>query len=108
VRYISLTHPTRSGDRTLTIVSDRASHACEYCLMPEIAVFVSHEIDRAIAQKHGEQRDDNNLALTCTICNKYKGSNLASIASRNREIVRLIHSKTFITNAPYNIGDRTE
>lgn len=74
---------------TLTIVSDRASHACEYCLMPEIAVFVSHEIDRAIGEKHGRQTDENNWALACTICNKYKGSDLASIEPSNEEMVRL-------------------
>ena len=74
---------------TLTIVSDRASHAFEYWLMAEIAIFVSHEIDRAIAEKHGRQTDENNWALACTICNKYKGSNLASIEPSNGEIVRL-------------------
>ena len=74
---------------TLTIVSDRASHACEYSLMPEIAVFVSHEIDRAIAEKHGRQTDKNNWALACTIGNKYKGSDVASIEPSNGEIVRL-------------------
>jgi len=57
--------------------------------MAEIAVFVSHEIDRAIAQKHGKPTDENNLALACRICNKYKGSDLASIDPSNREIVRL-------------------
>jgi len=68
---------------TLTIVSDRASHAFEYWLMAEIAIFVSHEIDRAIAEKHGGQTDEKNLALACTICNKYKGSNLALIEPSN-------------------------
>ncbi len=57
--------------------------------MPEIAVFVSHEIDRAIGEKHGRQTDENNWALACTICNKYKGSDLASIEPSNEEMVRL-------------------
>ena len=74
---------------TLTIVSDRASHAGEYCLMPEIAVFVSHEIDRAIGEKHDRQTDENNWALACRIGNKYKGSDLASIEPSNEEMVRL-------------------
>jgi HNH endonuclease len=42
-----------------------------------------------IAEKHGGQTDDNNLALACTICNKHKGSDLASIDPINGEIVRL-------------------
>ena len=71
------------------LVCDRANHACEYCLIPEIAVLVSHEIDHMIAEKHGGQTEENSLAFACTICNKYKGSDLASIDPINGEIVRL-------------------
>ena len=35
------------------LVCNRANHGCEYCLIPEIAVLVSHEIDHVIAEKHG-------------------------------------------------------
>lgn len=70
-------------------VYERANGACEYCLIPEIAVFVSHEVDHVIAEKHGGQTDGDNLALACTICNKHKGSDLASIDPINGEIVRL-------------------
>lgn len=53
-------------------VYDRAGSACEYCLIPEIAVLVSHEVDHVIAKKHGGRTELANLALACTICNKYK------------------------------------
>ena len=75
------------------LVCDRANFACEYCLMPEISVFLPHEIDHIIAEKHGGQTNENNLALACTICNKYKGSDLASIDPLNGEIVRLYHPR---------------
>ncbi|MDY6937014.1 MAG: HNH endonuclease signature motif containing protein [Cyanobacteriota bacterium] len=75
------------------MVGDRANWACEYCLIPEIAVLVSHEIDHAIAQKHGGRTDKENLALACTICNKYKGSDIASVDPVNGEIVRLYHPR---------------
>jgi hypothetical protein len=68
---------------------DRAKGVCEYCLMPEVAVLVSHEVDHVIAEKHGGQTNSDNLALACTICNKHKGSDLASIDSIAGEIVRL-------------------
>jgi len=42
-----------------------------------------------IAEKHGGKTDESNLALACTICNKYKGSDLASIDSISGKIVRL-------------------
>jgi hypothetical protein len=71
------------------MVYERACDACEYCLVPEIASFVSHEVDHVIAEKHGGQTDEGNLALACTICNKHKGSDLASIDPMSGEIVRL-------------------
>lgn len=75
------------------LVCERANHACEYCLMPEIAVLVSHEIDHVIAQKHGGQTGRDNLALACTICNKYKGSDLASLDPSSGEIIRLYNPR---------------
>lgn len=75
------------------LVCERANHACEYCLMPEIAVLVSHEIDHVIAEKHGGQTGEDNLALACTICNKYKGSDLASLDPSSGEIVRLYNPR---------------
>lgn len=74
-------------------MSDRARFACEYCLMPEISVLVPHEIDRVIAEKHGGQTDENNLALSCTICNKYKGSDLEVRNVVNREAFDYVHTK---------------
>lgn len=71
------------------LVYERAQSACEYCLVPEITALISHEVDHVIAEKHGGQTNENNLALACTICNKYKGSDLASIDPLNGEIVRL-------------------
>jgi hypothetical protein len=76
------------------LVYDRAGSTCEYCLMPEIAVLVSHEIDHVIAEKHGGRTEAGNLALACTICNKYKGSDLASIDPVSGEIVRLYQPRS--------------
>ena len=60
-------------------VYERANAQCEYCLIPEDVVFAPHEIDHIIAEKHGGPTEANNLALSCTLCNKYKGSDIASV-----------------------------
>lgn len=65
------------------LIYARAHHQCEYCLVPELAVFGSHQVDHVIAEKHGGQTEASNLALACTICNKYKGSDLASVDAVN-------------------------
>lgn len=74
-------------------VSDRANHACEYCLIPEIAVLAPLEIDHIVAEKHGGKTTKDNLALSCSICNKHKGSDIASIDPKSGDIVRLYHPR---------------
>lgn len=61
------------------LVYDRAKGCCEYCLIPEIATLSPHEIDHIIAEKHDGLTEANNLALCCVLCNKHKGSDIASI-----------------------------
>ena len=74
-------------------VMQRALERCEYCHLPENAGFASHEIDHIIAQKHGGQTVLSNLALSCILCNKHKGSDLASIDPTTNQLVRLFHPR---------------
>jgi hypothetical protein len=74
-------------------VYDRASGYCEYCFIPEIAAFASHEVDHIIAEKHGGLTQEDNLALSCTLCNKHKGTDLALIDPGTGEITPLYHPR---------------
>ncbi len=74
-------------------VYERAGGCCEYCLIPETAVLAVHEIDHIIAQKHGGLTETDNLALSCAICNKHKGSDLASIDQVTGELAALYHPR---------------
>jgi 5-methylcytosine-specific restriction endonuclease McrA len=49
------------------LVQHRATSRCEYCLLPESAAFLSHEIDHVVAEKHGGQTVEDNLAWSCAI-----------------------------------------
>jgi hypothetical protein len=73
------------------VVYDRASGCCEYCLIPEAAVLAGHEIDHIISRKHGGSDETDNLALSCALCNKHKGSDLTSIDPETGEIAPLYH-----------------
>ncbi|WP_207681913.1 HNH endonuclease [Desulfonema magnum] len=75
------------------MVYERAGGCCEYCLIPETTVLAAHEIDHIIAQKHGGLTEADNLALSCAICNKHKGSDLASLDPVTGEIVALYHPR---------------
>jgi HNH endonuclease len=74
-------------------VYERAKGCCEYCLIPDVATFARHEIDHIIAEKHGGQTALENLALSCTLCNKHKGSDLASIDPKTGKIISLYHPR---------------
>ena len=76
-----------------TEVRSRARLRCEYCLAPENLTLVGHEVDHIIAVKHGGETVAENLALCCTLCNKHKGTDLASIDRETGEVHRLFHPR---------------
>lgn len=75
------------------MVSHRAKGCCEYCLIPEAFALSSHQVDHIIAEKHSGETIESNLALSCSICNKYKGSDIASIDPETGEVVRLYNPR---------------
>jgi hypothetical protein len=74
-------------------VYERAGGRCEYCLISDTVVLVPHEIDHIISQKHGGPTESENLALSCTLCNKHKGSDLASLDPVTGNIVPPYHPR---------------
>ncbi len=75
------------------LVRERARACCEYCVLPEAVALVPHEVDHIIAEKHGGPTEAENLALACSVCNKHKGSDLASIDPASGEIAPLYHPR---------------
>jgi hypothetical protein len=57
----------------------RANHQCEYCLIDEQDTFLGCQIDHVIAEKHGGETIFENLAVACTLCNRAKGSDIATL-----------------------------
>ena len=60
------------------LIRERAGHRCEYCILHEDDAFLPHEPDHIIAVKHRGETTEGNLAWTCFVCNRGKGSDLAS------------------------------
>ena len=67
-------------------IYDRAQGFCEYCLAPAQLSLISFPIDHIIAEKHGGETKSENLALSCPLCNRYKGSDIASIDPKTRQL----------------------
>ena len=85
-------------------VVERAQSRCEYCGIPESDVFSAHEIDHVIAIKHGGETRSGNLALSCTLCNKHKGSDIASLDTETGEIVGLYHPRLSTWREHFELG----
>jgi 5-methylcytosine-specific restriction endonuclease McrA len=85
--------PSHLPSSVRQLVYDRAAGCCEYCLIPETAVLAVHQIDHIISKKHGGSDEVANLALSCVLCNKHKGSDLTSIDPDTGKIVPLYHPR---------------
>ena len=75
-------------------VRERAQGCCEYCLLPEAQAFFPHEPDHVIATKHHGENTISNLALACFDCNRFKGSDIASIDPDSHELTQLFNPRT--------------
>ena len=74
-------------------VARRTDWRCEYCLIREEDAGFPHQVDHIVSRKHGGMSSADNLAYACVLCNRQKGTDLASIDPRTGEIVRLFHPR---------------
>jgi hypothetical protein len=75
-------------------VRDRAGYRCEYCHFPERFAELPFQTDHIIAEQHGGPTVEDNLALACARCNRYKGPNLSGIDPETGTITRLFNPRT--------------
>jgi hypothetical protein len=72
----------------------RAERICEYCLIHEDDTYFGCQVDHVISEKHGGPTSEDNLALACTFCNRYKGSDIGSIIWTTNTFVRFYNPRT--------------
>ena len=80
-------------DELRAAVAQRARGRCEYCLIDERDTGFPHQVDHIVSRKHGGLSTLENLALACVICNRHKGSDLASLDSQTGELSRLFNPR---------------
>jgi hypothetical protein len=79
---------------TRRIVAVRAHHVCEYCLIAEEDAFFKFQIEHIISRKHGGTSELKNLALACVFCNRYKGSDIATLIPETNNLVQFYSPRT--------------
>jgi hypothetical protein len=90
---------------TRRIVAVRAHHVCEYCLIAEADAFFRFQIEHIISRKHGGNSELENLALSCVFCNRYKGSDIASLNPETNELVRFYNPRTMRWREHFHLNE---
>ncbi|MCI5180821.1 MAG: HNH endonuclease [Candidatus Electrothrix sp. AW3_4] len=70
-----------------TLLRERARNRCEYCLLPQSLALHKHEPDHIVPVQHGGVNDEENLALSCMRCNRFKGPNVGSFDTETGNLV---------------------
>lgn len=74
-------------------VMTRAQGLCEYCLIHQDDTPFSHQIDHVIALKHEGKTQLMNLALSCLLCNRHKGSDLTTFDPMTQKLTLLFNPR---------------
>ena len=61
--------------------------------MPEDVSLWPFEVDHIVPRKHGGPTTVDNLALACTYCNRFKGTNLSGVDPVSGIVARLFHPR---------------
>jgi hypothetical protein len=86
-------------------VIERAERRCEYCLFPQVASFLTFEIEHIVAEKHHGQTIALNLALACPFCNRNKGTDLGSIDIVTERLTPFFNPRTQIWAEHFRIAN---
>lgn len=62
--------------------------------MPQALVASSHQVDHIVGEKHNGRTTADNLALSCTLCNLRKGSDIASFDPETNLLTPLFNPRT--------------
>jgi hypothetical protein len=96
---------TRPAAELRRRVIHRAANRCEYCLLHQDVAATAHQVDHVIAEKHGGETSVENLALSCMICNRRKGSDIGSLEPQTGRLVALFNPRTQIWAEHFAIRD---
>jgi hypothetical protein len=84
---------TDIGPHLRAEVARRAESRCEYCLIRDEDSAFPHQVDHVVRRKHGGLSELENLAYCCVVCNRLKGTDVASIDMKSGAVIRLFHPR---------------
>jgi hypothetical protein len=85
--------PSDISDIVRQNVREAACDRCGYCLSPQRYVMGILEIEHIIPRTLGGSNDESNLWLSCSLCNRYKGTQITGIDLADNEMVLLFNPR---------------
>lgn len=64
-------------------VREAARDRCGYCLSPQRLVMAALEIEHLLPRSKGGDDTEDNLWLSCSLCNRYKGAQISATDTLN-------------------------
>ena len=86
--------PANISDAVRRRVQEAAHDRCGYCLSPQRYVMGKLEIEHIIPRAQGGGDDESNLWLSCSLCNRYKGSQTTGIDPIDNQETALFNPRT--------------
>jgi hypothetical protein len=74
-------------------VREAARDRCGYCLSPQQYVMGTLEIEHIIPRSQGGSDDESNLWLSCSLCNRYKGTQITGVDPASGATVALFNPR---------------
>ncbi|MDX2141331.1 MAG: HNH endonuclease signature motif containing protein [Chloroflexota bacterium] len=85
----------------------RASKCCEYCRVSQEDHGFTFQINHINSEKHGGGSEFDNLALGCSYCNAYKGSDIASKDVVTGELTYLFNPRKDLWSEHFKLDGAT-
>lgn len=75
-------------------IRERAKNRCAYCLSPQHLVMGKLEIEHIHPVSKGGGNEEENLTLSCRICNGHKGDKTTAVDPETEEVMPLFNPNT--------------
>lgn len=70
--------PRQISDTLRRRVREAARDRCGYCLSPQRFVMGALEVEHLVPRAKGGSDEEDNLWLSCSLCNRYKGARISA------------------------------
>lgn len=81
------------ADKIRRRVAETFRHQCAYCRMPRRLIYAPVEVEHIMPKAKGGTDEEENLCLSCSLCNGHKSTKISAIDPLSGASVALYHPR---------------